>query len=98
MPVRVAQSLGDSARLAEELAGLVLLDTGDAADLEQSDVRGQRERQGLAGLRKGREELDRPWSSLPTLGMCRLHYSKTHPHYSSAGKDRMSQHRPFHRH
>ena len=52
----VLKALGDRARLVEEVPGLTLLDSGDAADLEQRDAGGELEHQGLAGLRNGGEE------------------------------------------
>src|SRR5262249_48800221 len=48
---------GDGARLVEEAPCLALLDSGDAADLEQRDARGEVEHQGLVGLRDGGKEL-----------------------------------------
>ncbi len=56
----VLKSLGDRARLVEEAPCLTLLDSGDAADLEQRDARGELEHQGLAGLRNGGEERGDP--------------------------------------
>src|SRR5881409_1261795 len=56
----VLKSLGDRARLVEEAPGLTLLDSGDAADFEQRDARGELEHQGLAGLRNGGEERGDP--------------------------------------
>jgi len=54
------KSLGDRVRLVEEAPCLTLLDSGDAADLEQRDARGELEHQGLTGLRNGGEERGDP--------------------------------------
>src|SRR5439155_27286670 len=51
---------GHGARLVEEAPRLTRLDSGDAADLEQRDARGELEHQGLAGLRNGGEERGDP--------------------------------------
>src|SRR4029450_12538946 len=52
----VLKSLGDRACLVEEVPCLALLDSGEAADLEQRDARRELEHQGLAGFRHGGEE------------------------------------------
>src|SRR5207245_7870126 len=56
----VGKSLGDRARLVEEAPCLTLIDSGDAADLEQRDARGELEHQGVTGLRNGGEERGDP--------------------------------------
>src|SRR5262249_31654676 len=55
-------------RLVEEVLRLTLLDSGEAADLEQRDARGELERQGLAGLRNRREERGDPAAVPHPLG------------------------------
>src|SRR5262249_54417497 len=56
----VAEPFGDHARLVEEVACLALLDSGEAADLEPRDARGELQHQGLARLRNGGEERGDP--------------------------------------
>src|SRR5262249_61698343 len=63
---RIAQTLGDVARLLEELVRLALLHAGQTADLEQRDTGGELERQGFWSLRKtGKELRDPPAVSRP---------------------------------
>src|SRR5262249_35451438 len=57
---RIAQTLGDCARVLEERVSLALLDAGQTADLEQRDAGRELERQGLGALRKTGEELRDP--------------------------------------
>ena len=64
----VVKPLGDRARLVEELPCLTLLDSGDAADLEQRDARGEPEHQGLAGLRDAGEERGDPTAVSHPIG------------------------------
>src|SRR5207302_10927767 len=56
----VLKSLGDRMPLVEEAPFFTLLDSGDAADLEQRDSRGELELQSLTGLRNGGEERGDP--------------------------------------